>query len=304
MLVRMKQATPSSARKTLRPLKGVRVLSLALNLPGPAALMRLAQLGATCVKIEPPSGDPMQHYSQSAYAQLHQGVKVRSADAKSDKGMAIIHAELAKADVLITSFRPSALVKLGLGWKALHKLYPALCQVSIVGACGERAEEPGHDLTYQAEHGLVNGQSLPATLYADMGGSLAATEAVLAALRQRDQHKTGKGIHLEVGLAESAGYLALPRAWGMTTPKGMVGGLHAGYQVFACKDGRVALAALEPHFAKRLCDAASVADSSLKSMISAKTTGAVAKFLASQTRKALDKLAVEKDIPLHTLPQA
>jgi crotonobetainyl-CoA:carnitine CoA-transferase CaiB-like acyl-CoA transferase len=90
----------------------------------------------------------------------------------------------------------------------------------------------------------------------------------------------------------------------MTTPKGMVGGLHAGYQVFACKDGRVALAALEPHFAKRLCDAASVADSSLKSMISAKTTGAVAKFLASQTRKALDKLAVEKDIPLHTLPQA
>jgi alpha-methylacyl-CoA racemase len=290
--------------KPLRPLKGVRVLSLALNLPGPAALMRLVQLGATCAKIEPPSGDQMQHYSQSAYAQLHQGVKVRSADAKSDKGMAIIHTELAKADVLITSFRPSALVKLGLGWQSLHKLYPALCQISIVGACGERAEEPGHDLTYQAEHGLVTGQNLPATLYADMGGSLAATEAVLAALRQRDQSKAGKGIHLEVGLAESAGYLALPRVWGMTVPKGMVGGLHAGYQVFACKDGRVALAALEPHFAKRLCDAAGVADSSLKSMTSAKTTEAVAKFLAGQTRKALDKLAVEKDIPLHSLPKA
>ncbi|MEN9887374.1 MAG: hypothetical protein RL758_1952, partial [Pseudomonadota bacterium] len=65
---------PSSAsRSPLRPLKGVRVLSLALNLPGPAALMRLKQLGATCVKIEPPSGDPMNLYSTSAYAQLHEG---------------------------------------------------------------------------------------------------------------------------------------------------------------------------------------------------------------------------------------
>jgi alpha-methylacyl-CoA racemase len=287
----------------LRPLKGIRVLSLALNLPGPAALMRLRRLGATCVKIEPPSGDPMQHYSQPAYAQLHQGVKVRSADAKSDKGMTIIHAELAKADVLITSFRPSALLKLGLGWKALHKLYPALCQVSIVGACGERAEEPGHDLTYQAEHGLVTGQNLPATLYADMGGSLAATEAVLAALRQRDQSKTGKGIHLEVGLAESAGYLALPRVWGLTVPKGMVGGLHAGYQVYACRDGRVAVAALEPHFAQRLCEAAGVADSGLQSMTHKKTAQAIETFFASQTRKALDRLAAEKDIPLHTLPR-
>lgn len=300
----MNQAKPSSHRVALRPLKGVRVLSLALNLPGPAALMRLKQLGATCVKIEPPAGDPMKLYSTSAYAQLHEGVKVLEADAKSEKGQARIHAELAKADVLITSFRPSALLKLGLGWKELHKRYPSLCQVSIVGACGERAEEPGHDLTYQAEHGLVTGEHLPATLYADMGGSLAASEAVLAALRSRDQSKSRKGIQLEVGLAESAGYLALPRVWGMTVPKGMVGGLHAGYRVYPCKDGRVAVAALEPHFAQRLCAAAGVADASLKSMTSAQTAAAIAEFLAGQTRKALDKLAVEKDIPLHTLPKA
>jgi len=293
--------TSTASRSPLRPLKGVRVLSLALNLPGPAALMRLKQLGATCVKIEPPSGDPMNLYSTSAYAQLHEGVKVLAADAKSEKGQARIHAELAKADVLITSFRPSALFKLGLGWKELHKRYPSLCQVSIVGACGDRAEEPGHDLTYQAEHGLVTGEHLPATLYADMGGSLAATEAVLAALRSRDQSKSRKGIQLEVGLAESAGYLALPRVWGMTVAKGMVGGLHAGYRVYPCKDGRVAVAALEPHFAQRLCAAAGIADASLKSMTNPQTTKAIAEFLAGQTRKALDKLAAEKDIPLHTL---
>ncbi|MGH8847754.1 MAG: CoA transferase, partial [Polaromonas sp.] len=59
-------------RQTIKPLRGIRVLSLALNLPGPAALMRCRQMGASCVKIEPPSGDPMGHYNKPAYAQLHE----------------------------------------------------------------------------------------------------------------------------------------------------------------------------------------------------------------------------------------
>jgi alpha-methylacyl-CoA racemase len=69
----------------------------------------------------------------------------------------VLHRELAKADVLLTSFRPSALDKLQMGWKKLHKLYPGLSQVAIVGAPGARAEEPGHDLTYLADNGLVTG---------------------------------------------------------------------------------------------------------------------------------------------------
>ena len=59
---------------TALPLRGVRVVSLALNLPGPAALMRLKSLGATCTKAEPPAGDPMQNYSPAAYAALKQGL--------------------------------------------------------------------------------------------------------------------------------------------------------------------------------------------------------------------------------------
>lgn len=98
-------------------LKGVRLLSLALNLPGPAALMRCQQMGARCRKLEPPSGDPMRHYSPGAYAQLHDGVSVLAADLKTEAGQETLHKELAKADVLITSFRPSAIEKLGLGWK-------------------------------------------------------------------------------------------------------------------------------------------------------------------------------------------
>jgi alpha-methylacyl-CoA racemase len=289
------------ATPKLRPLRGVRVLSLSLNLPGPAALMRCQHMGASCVKLAPPppSGDPMALYNPKAFKALHEGVRLVEADLKTDKGQKTLHRELAKADVLLTSFRPSALRKLGLDWKVLHKQHPALSLVAIVGAPGARAEEPGHDLTYLAENDLVNGLALPSTLYADMGGSLMASEAVLKAVLQ--QLKTGKGSCLEVALSDAAGYLALPRAWGLTQPGAAVGGAHAGYRVYPCQDGRVAVAALEPHFAKSLCAAAGVADTSVKSMLSPATHTAIAAFLLTQSRAALDKLALDKDIPLHTL---
>jgi crotonobetainyl-CoA:carnitine CoA-transferase CaiB-like acyl-CoA transferase len=290
---------PTPSLKPPQPLKGIRVLSLAVNLPGPAALMRCRQMGASCIKLEPPSGDPMGHYNKAAYAQLHEGVKVSSADLKTEAGQKALHRALARADVLLTSFRPSALEKLKLDWKALHKQYPGLSQVAIVGAPGVRAEEPGHDLTYLADNGLVNGLELPPTLYADMGGSLMASEAVLqATLAQRAK---GKGVFIEVALSSAAGYLALPRTWGLTLPTGSVGGAHAGYRVYPCKDGRVAVAALEPHFAAALCAAAGVASADMRAMFAPATHRAIAAFLLTRTRKQLDKLAVEKDIPLHTL---
>lgn len=290
-----------------RPLEGIRILSLALNLPGPAALMRCRRMGAHCVKIEPPAGDPMGQYARTAYAELHEGVRVLQADLKSEAGQKAVHHELARTDVLLTSFRPSALDKLGLGWKALHARYPVLSQVAIVGGPGERAEEPGHDLTYLADNGLVPGLELPATLYADMGGSLMASEAVLqAALRRREPYAgTGEphpqGSFFEVALSDAAGYLALPRRWGLTRPDGSVGGAHAGYRVYPCRDGRVAVAALEPHFAAALCAAAGVANPGRETMMAPATHGAVAAFFASQTRAQLDRLAVEQDLPLHTM---
>jgi alpha-methylacyl-CoA racemase len=299
----------ASEKLTLRPLKGLRILSLALNLPGPAALMRCQQLGARCVKLESPAGDPMQHYSPAAYADLHQGIRITTADLKTASGQKALHRELAKADVLLTSFRPSALVKLGLTWKALHRQYPELSQVAIVGGVGAQAEEPGHDLTYLAENGLVTGLNLPATLFADMSGSLMASEAVLqAALHRVTSRKTGKpspssGVYLEVALSNAASYLALPRAWGLTTPGAAVGGGHAGYQIYPCKNGRVAVAAIEPHFATRLCAAAGLAgtpEAPVNMQLPA-TRLAIAAWLLGQTRAQLDKLARDKDIPMHTL---
>lgn len=285
--------------KKIQPLKGLRVASLCLNLPGPAALLRCRQMGATCVKLEPPAGDPMRHYQRSAYDDLHQGIRILSADLKTAAGQKTLHQALAKSDVLLTSFRPSALSKLGLDWKKLHKLYPTLSQVAIVGAGGVRAEEPGHDLTYLAEHDLVTGLDLPATLYSDMGGSLLASEAVLQAVMHQQRH--GKGIFLEVALSDAAAWLAAPRRWGLTQTKGAVGGAHAGYRVYPCKDGRVAVAALEQHFAAALCQAAGVAGSDMRSMLAPATQKAIAAFLLTQTRRQLDRLAQAQDIPLHTL---
>jgi len=300
----MTQAKPQAlsqapALKIPQVLKGVRLLSLALNLPGPAALLRCQQMGARCVKLEPPSGDPMQRYSPPAYAQLQSGIKVITVDLKTAAGQKSLHHELAKTHVLITSFRPSAIEKLGLSWKSLHRLYPALSQVAIVGSPGARAEEPGHDLTYVADSGLVPGLELPATLFADMGGSLTATEAVLQAVLS--QRLSGKGIRLEVALSSAAQYIALPRHWGLTQPSGFVGGAHAGYRVYACKDGRVAVAALEPHFAAALCAAAGLQASDVASLQTQATRDGIARFLKKQTRQQLDVLAAEKDIPLHTM---
>lgn len=283
-----------------KPLRGVRVLTLALNLPGPAAVMRLVNMGAQCTKVNPPSGDPMHHYTPDGYALLHKGMKSKTLDLKTPEGQATLHKLLPNIDVLLTSFRPSALTKLGLSWKALHKDYPALSLIEVVGAPGPLAEIPGHDLTYQAEVGLVNGMDLPPSLFADMGGALMASEAALKAVLTLKT--TGKGSRHEVALSEAAAWLALPRKLRMTTPEGAVGGAHAGYRVYACKNGRVAVAALEPHFAASLCEAAGVPFSHpYKDMFKPSTHQAIESFLASQTRQQLDKLATAKDIPMLSL---
>ena len=284
-----------------QPLRGVRVLSLALNLPGPAALMRLANMGARCTKVNPPAGDPMQHYTPTGYDLLHKGVAHKTLDLKTAVGQAAVHQLLAKTDVLLTSFRPSALNKLGLGWKSLHKQYPALSLIEVVGAPGPLAEIPGHDLTYQAEVGLVNGMDLPPSLFADMGGALMASEAALKAVLLLKT--SGKGTRHEVALSDAAAWLALPRQLRMTTPDGAGGGAHAGYRVYACKNGRVAVAALEPHFAISLCAAAGITLAHpVKDLFKPETRQTMATFFAGKTRQQLDKLAVAKDIPLLTLP--
>lgn len=289
-----------------QPLQGIRILSLALNLPGPAALWRCAGMGADCRKLEPlapgagRSADPMGLYCPDAYAQMHDKVQTLQADLKTAEGQASLHAQLAQTDVLLTSFRPSALSKLGLGWEALQQRYPRLSLVRVVGSAGELADVPGHDLTYQAEAGLVHSTALPPSLFADMAGALMASEAVLQAVLVSS--RSGRGILREVGLAQAAQWLALPWHWGLTQPAGDVGGAHAGYRIYPCADGIVAVAALEPHFAQRLCEAADLLLSHPTDMRKPEIHQGVARFLAARSCAELMQLAQDRDIPLHALP--
>lgn len=299
---------PSFSQPPFQALQGVRVLSLALNLPGPAALLRCHQMGAQCSKLEPlapdqhASADPMHTYSPSAYAQLHGGIARLQANLKTDAGQALLQAQLARTDVLITSFRPSALPKLGLDWPSLQAQHPRLNMVRILGStAAAAADHPGHDLTYQAQAGLTDSGHLPASLFADMAGAVMASEAVLQTLLARAQ--TGRGHCLDVGLAQAAQWLALPRQWQMTTPEGDVGGAHAGYRMYRCADGWVALAALEPHFAQRLCQAIGLAPSSgsVQDMRADAMHSAIEAFFQPRSCAEISAMAARNDLPLHTI---
>lgn len=285
------------------PLAGFRIVSLALNLPGPAALMRCRAMGADCVKVEPPAGDPMRHYSETAHAAMGEGIPVLTLDLKSGAGRQALGAELARADALLTAFRPAALERLGLSWPSLQRRFPSLCQVAIVGGAGALADEAGHDLTYAAAQGLVPGLELPPTLFADMGGALLASEAVLGALLRR-QRQGGRGVFAEVALQEAAGWLALPRRWGAMRPDGPLAGGFAGYGVYACLDGRVALAALEPHFLQALCEATGI-DAGLfaDAQRLGEAKAALSGFFANRSRADLEALAKARDIPMVTMAE-
>ena len=285
-----------------RALQGTRLLSLALNLPGPAALQRLRAMGARCTQVLPPSGDPMAQYSPQAQQQLCRGIWQTTLDLKSPAGQRRLHALLGRADVLLTSFRPAALRRLGLEAEALRARYPSLCTVAIVGAAGARADEPGHDLSYQAEAGLVPGLEMPVSLLADMAGALLASEAVLQVLAQRQ--RSGSGAHREVSLTEAAHWLALPRQWGLTPAGALLGGGQATYRIYPCLDGRVALAALEPHFAATLARLVGLADLGTPDAPdwgSAQAHRAVAAFMAQRSCVQLEQLATAHDLPLHIL---
>lgn len=234
-------------------LAGLRVVTTALNLPGPAACARLCELGATIEKVEPPAGDPMQSYHPAWYERLHESVRVHRLDLKVEAGRAAMEALLGGADLLVTAQRPSALARLGLGARELADRHPRLCHVAIVGHAPPREEHAGHDLTYLAEAGLLTPPAMPATLFADMAGAERAVTTALALVIARDRGRPARAAYAP--LAEAADWLAQPLGRGLTAPGALLGGGFAGYNVYAASKGWIAVAALEPHFARALGEA-------------------------------------------------
>lgn len=252
-------------------LAGVRLLSLALNVPGPVAVARLVAHGASATKVEPSTGDPLATYSRAWYDTLHEGVPVVRLDLKSAAGRAEFDRLAGAAAVLITSHRPSALARLGLGPAQLAARFPDLRAVAIVGDTAA-PEHAGHDVTYQAEAGLVRDR-LPVTLLADLVGAERVVASVLLALR------SAPPVHHQVGLRNVVDDLCGPLDFGLTRDGGLLGGGDPAYGVYATRDGHVALAALEPHFRARLYDALQLPlDTGLADAMASRTSAEWAAF--------------------------
>lgn len=234
----------------MKILDGMKVLNLALNLPGPAAAKRLHELGASVLKVESPAGDPMELYNAAWYRDLAIGHTLLRLDLKAPAGKARLDVLLADTDLLITATRPAALERLGLGWSALHEKYPRLSQVAIVGYPSPRQNEAGHDLTYQASLGLLTPPYLPRTLLADMAGAERTALTALALLLGRERGQGGG--YAEVALSDAAAAMAQPLAYGTTAPGALLGGGIAEYNLYRAGKGWVAVAALEPHFKQRI----------------------------------------------------
>jgi len=252
-------------------LQGFRVLDLSQYIPGPYATRQLADLGADVIKIEPPGGDPMRHfmYSESGavspfYRHLNRGKRVLRLDLKSDAGTRGFRTLIEGADVLLESFRPGVLDRLGFGREQLRQINERLvhCTLSGFGQTGPYRLRAGHDLTYCAVSGSLNpscGSAEPALTFpplADHAGAMQAVNAILAALLGRE--RTGQGSMLDISLCESAlswQYLGLQDGTSGQARHILTGGA-AYYNIYRTGDRRfVALAPLEPKFWKAFCDA-------------------------------------------------
>jgi len=227
--------------------EGARVVSIAQNVPGPLAVARLRLAGAVVRKLEPPTGDPFIELSPDWYAEMHAGIDVERVDLKSQRGRSRVVELLRDADLLITSQRPSALARLGLDAESLRAACPRLRFLRIVGSVQD-PERPGHDLTYQAQAGLV-GDAMPRCLFADVMASERAYAAAIELVH------AAPGTGADIGLLESVEPLLASLRYGLTTPTGVLGGGAPRYRIYSAKDGRVAVAALETHFEARLYEA-------------------------------------------------
>ena len=285
-------------------LDDVRVVDLSQYIPGPFATRQLADLGADVIKIEPPAGDPMRRFMRRdddgispVYRHLNRGKRVCRLDLKTADGAAIFARLLRGADILLESFRPGVLDRLGFTRQQLAELNPGLihCALSGFGQTGPYAQRAGHDINYcaLAGQGLVSGTAdRPVIAYppiADHASALQAAIAMLAALHSR-QRDSG-GVYLDISITESI------LAWQYLPSLGdaearaasILDGGAACYNIYRCADGRfISLGAIETPFWENFCNAVGQpdwGDRQFEAMPQSALTGEVADLIGSEPRE-------------------
>ena len=305
------------------------VVDLSRYLPGPLVSRLLADLGARVIKVEEPElGDPARQAppivgatpaspSQSSLATLLlSGHESLALDLRQDVARESLETLLLTADVLVESFRPGKLAELGLAPEELRRRYPRLviCSVSGWGQTGPHAHRAGHDLTYQAiAGGLAGGRGMPSIQAADIVGAWSAVTSILAALHRRDRENGSRqrrasatqGCWIDAALLDAAGHAAIT-AWAAEAdgPKAdgeplMLTGAIPCYALYPTQDGgRLALAALEPKFWRRFCEAVERPDLIRRHLdTSGETHREVAAIAAKRTRDEWLAFLSDHDIP-------
>jgi alpha-methylacyl-CoA racemase len=260
------------ASHTARPaaLEGVTVLDLSTVGPAARCTRILADYGASVVKVASPRGAAVQP-AFWAYAG-GRGTRRALLDLKAPAGRDAFLRLAAGADVVVESFRPGVVERLGIGFEAVRRVNERIvyCSTSGYGQTGARAAWAGHDLDYLAVGGFLHASgrradgcpALPGATIADAAaGGMHAALAILAALLRRE--RTGSGEWLDVAVAD--GVLSLMAlhvdehlATGVEPGPGsdLLTGRYACYDVYPARDGRfLAVAAIEPAFWANLCRA-------------------------------------------------
>jgi crotonobetainyl-CoA:carnitine CoA-transferase CaiB-like acyl-CoA transferase len=258
-------------------LQGVRVLDLSRLLPGPFCTQLLGDLGADVIKVEEPTGgDPARHAVPliggvgAIFLHVNRNKRSLAVNLKAAAGRDILLKLVDNADVLVESFRPGVMDRLGLGYPTLRERNPRLVYASLsgFGQTGPLRDRPAHDLNYLALAGIIglnaprDGLPIPpAVQIADLGGATLAAVGILAAVVARD--RTGLGQAVDVSLYASA-VAWLPTLLGVyqaeqRSPRPgeppLSGGLPQ-YDVFPTSDGRaITVGALEPKFYANLLEA-------------------------------------------------
>ena len=251
-------------------LRGIRVLDLSRLLPGPFLTMVLADMGADVVKIEDPKlGDYLRAFPPAKggmagrFLAINRGKRSAALDLKAAPARDVFLKMVEQADVVVESFRPGVMDKLGIGYAQLCAKNPkiVLCSISGFGQTGPYVDRAGHDLNYIALAGVLamtgpagGAPQMPGVQIADLaGGALWGATAILGALVGRDRN--GKGAHLDISMTE--GSLALLAAelgnqdCGARPTRGteMLNGAAACYGIYRTKDDRyLSVGALEPKF--------------------------------------------------------
>ena len=259
------------------PLDGVRVFDLSSLLPGSLCSQMLADLGADVLKIENPRGPdgfrkmpPLVKTLGSYFHIVNRNKRAMTLDLQDPAGRDIFLRMLPKADVLIDSFRPGGMERIGLGHDILKEIHPLLihCSLTGFGQDGPYRDRPSHDINLLGLSGILdllgekNGPPVsPGVQFAGAGGGLNAVIGILAALLKRE--RTGRGEHIDAALLDGlTPFLGLVMSTYLTTgilPKRgetLVGGGYAFYHVYQTGDGKyLALGCLEEKFWQGFCRA-------------------------------------------------